>query len=173
LSSQITDMNIISLRFSPSRRRISSLTTNRVFKLKTKKWQGSAAEKESTLHQLAPYIGKMKSSMAETLISAFAPESEIIYDPFCGSGSAALQAWFMGRNVIANDLSPYAVMLTRAKLFPLISFQDAHDEIEIVARRAQSHLPSVDLRKVPNWVRSFLKTRLPILPKQSYRALFA
>ena len=30
-------------------------------------WRESAVHKESTLHQLSPYIGKMKSSMAKSV----------------------------------------------------------------------------------------------------------
>jgi hypothetical protein len=61
----------------------------------------------------------------------------------------------MGRRVVANDLSPYAAILTRAKLFPFDSVQEALDELEIVARRAQRLLPGIDLRSVPLWVRRF------------------
>src|SRR4051812_42663272 len=79
-------------------------------------WKGSALHKESTLHQLSPYIGKIKSSMAQTLITKFTCENQTIYDPYSGSGTIAFEAWAAGRKVIANDLSPYAFVLTRAKL---------------------------------------------------------
>ena len=118
-------------------------------------WKGSALSEESTLHQVAPYIGKMKSSMAKELISTFTHEGEILYDPYCGCGTVALEAWAAGRNVIANDLSPYAVVLTQAKLFPYFALQDALCEIASVAKKVRKIIQKVDLRKVPKWVRDF------------------
>jgi hypothetical protein len=46
-----------------------------------------------------------------------------------GLGLWALEAWSAGRNIIANDLSPYAALLTRAKLFPYRSLKDAAVEV--------------------------------------------
>ena len=53
-------------------------------------WEGSALKAESTFHQLSPYIGKLKSSMAGSLISQFTDPGDLIYDPFSGSGTVAL-----------------------------------------------------------------------------------
>jgi DNA modification methylase len=124
-----------------------------------KKWIGSALREESTLHQISPYIGKMKSSMAQALILSFTRKGDILYDPFCGSGTVALEAWASGRNIIANDLSPYAVVLSRAKLFPHLSVEDAVEEIEAVAQQVLSLIPTVDSRRIPRWVRSFFHPR--------------
>src|SRR5271156_228717 len=113
-------------------------------------WAGSALKGESTLHQLSPYIGKLKSSIAGSLIAQFTEEDDIIYDPFSGSGTVAFEAWAAGRNIIANDLSPYAALLTRAKLFPYCSLTDAKRDIKKLAIEAEA--VKVDLRKVPTWV---------------------
>ncbi len=118
-------------------------------------WGGSVLRKESTLHQIAPYIGKMKSSMANTLIANFTKKSETLYDPFCGSGSVALEAWAASRNIIANDLSIYAVTLTRAKLFPIFSLDKAIDEIDKIEEQVQLLISRIDLRRIPRWVRAF------------------
>lgn len=118
-------------------------------------WKDSAQRTESTLHQLSPYIGKLKSTLAAALIGAFTREGDLVYDPFCGSGSVALEAWSAKRRVVATDLSPYAVTLTLAKLFPHLSIEDANAELEASAIRVSRVIPSIDLRKVPRWVRSF------------------
>jgi hypothetical protein len=118
-------------------------------------WQGSAIREEATLHQVSPYIGKMKSSMASALISTFTRAGNSIYDPFCGSGTIALEAWSMGRHIIANDLSPYAVTLTRAKLFPPNSVEDALNEIKAASKQVDKIIQQVDLRTIPLWVRNF------------------
>jgi hypothetical protein len=118
-------------------------------------WAGSAVKSESTLHQLSPYIGKIKSSMAASLVSQFTNEGDLIYDPFSGSGTVALEAWAAKRPVIANDLSPYAYLLTRAKLFPSHSLENALGQIERANVEAVKLCKDIDLRKVPRWVRRF------------------
>lgn len=118
-------------------------------------WAGSAWHTESTFHQLSPYIGKTKSSMAASLVSQFTAEGELVYDPFAGSGTFALEAWLAGRHVLANDLSPYASLLTRAKLFPYRCVNAALADIDGLAPRVREVRRSIDLRKVPAWVRRF------------------
>ena len=121
----------------------------------TPDWAGSVLKAESTFHQLSPYIGKLKSSIAGALVSQFTEPDDLIFDPFSGSGTVALEAWAAGRNVIANDLSPYAALLTRAKLFPYPSLQAALEDIEKLSLEAAEDCAQIDLRKVPEWVRAF------------------
>jgi Putative RNA methylase family UPF0020 len=118
-------------------------------------WGGSASTDENTFHQLAPYIGKLKSSMAASLVSQFSNPGELLYDPFSGSGTVALEGWAAGRQVVANDLSPYAALLTRAKLFPCRSLEDALCEIERSSSEAVALQDEVNLPEVPRWVREF------------------
>jgi hypothetical protein len=118
-------------------------------------WIGSAWQSESTFHQLSPYIGKTKSSMAASLVARFSKRGDVLYDPFSGCGTLAFEAWAAGRHVIANDLSPYAHVLTRAKLFPYHNVTHGLRELERVASEVDNTIEYVDLRKVPAWVRSF------------------
>jgi hypothetical protein len=97
----------------------------------------------------------MKSTIGSALIQAFTSEGETIYDPFCGSGTIALEAWSARRNVVATDLSPYAVTLTQAKLYPCLSLKEANEEICEAALKVRSVVSGIDLRRVPKWVRAF------------------
>jgi DNA modification methylase len=118
-------------------------------------WTGSAWQRESTLHQLAPYIGKTKSSMAAALMKEFSDPATVVYDPFAGCGTLALEAWKAGRAVVANDVSPYAQLLTRSKLFPYTSLDVALADLQRMAKKVQRRRRQRDLRKVPKWVRAF------------------
>jgi methylase of polypeptide subunit release factors len=118
-------------------------------------WAGSAWQTESTLHQLSPYIGKTKSSMAGALVKQYTKRGETVFDPFSGCGTVAFECWRLGRQVIANDLSPYAYLLTRAKLFPYATLADALQHLERIAAKLESTGSNPDLRLVPRWVRAF------------------
>ena len=118
-------------------------------------WHDSVTSSESTLHQIAPYIGKIKSSICRDLIEGHSKPFSTIYDPFCGSGSVAVEGWFANRNVIGIDLNPYATLLTQAKLFPNSTADDALNAIEHFSVQTSAELKNVDLRSVPKWVRAF------------------
>ena len=84
--------------------------------LDSRLWSGSFNAKESSLHQLAPYVGKLKSGMVRVLIELYSRPGDVVLDPFCGAGVVPLECIIMGRHAIANDLSPYAYTITRGKL---------------------------------------------------------
>lgn len=119
------------------------------------KCSDSITSSEWTFHQLSPYIGKIKSSIARFLIENFTDKYNTICDPFCGAGTIPFEAWALNRNVIANDLNEYAYLLTVAKLFPPKSLEDVLSEIEKYDELVQINKYKVDLRKVPKWVRAF------------------
>jgi hypothetical protein len=118
-------------------------------------WHGSFNSRESTLQQLSPYVGKMKSGMAKVLISLYSKPEDTVLDPFSGSGVVPLEAALSKRRAWANDLSPYACVLTRGKLEAPGSEREAirraKELIDIIEREAIS----VDLTHVPEWVREF------------------
>lgn len=118
-------------------------------------WHGSFNGRESTLQQLSPYVGKMKSGMARVLIALYSRPGDTVLDPFAGSGVVPLEAALSGRCAWANDLSPYAHVLTRGKL-------EAPENERVAIQRAKSLLdavkkesPSVDINVAPEWVRGF------------------
>ncbi|MBI4460600.1 MAG: DNA adenine methylase [Acidobacteria bacterium] len=116
-------------------------------------WEGCFNARESSIHQLAPYVGKMKSGMARVLIEEFTGEGEVVLDPFCGSGVVPYEALLAGRHAIANDLNPYAYALTKGKLFA------PPTQAEAVARALKAMQEAADetilLDEVPDWVRLF------------------
>ena len=122
-------------------------------------WRGSCLKSETTLHQIAPYIGKMKSAMARTLIYKYTKLGETILDPFVGSGTVALESLIAKRRIIASDINPYAITLTRAKLNAPSSLALALEKANNYLKLAESNERCVSLKKVPRWVKSFYHPR--------------
>ncbi|MCG2766965.1 MAG: DNA methyltransferase [Chloroflexota bacterium] len=118
-------------------------------------WHGSFNNRESTLQQLSPYVGKMKSGMARVLISLYSGPGDTVLDPFSGSGVVPLEAALTGRCAWANDLSPYAYALTRGKLETPGSQKLAIERAKKLVDAVERDAPSVDLVTVPVWVREF------------------
>jgi len=122
-------------------------------------WDGSFNGKESTLQQLSPYVGKLKSAIVHSLVDHFTKPGERVCDPFSGSGVVTTQALLLGRKAAGNDLCVYAYCLTLGKA-------QAPQDYETALRRAQEMLTYVkdnyrlyDLRKVDKWVMAFFHKR--------------
>ena len=117
-------------------------------------WKEPCAHVECSLHQLAPYIGKIKSSIARDLIEQYSKPGDLIVDPFAGAGTIPLEAAICERRAFAADISPYARILSQAKLSPPRTLQAALRSAEKALLEAET-LPQPDLRSVPLWVRRF------------------
>jgi DNA methylase len=120
-------------------------------------WQGCFNGRESSIHQLSPYVGKMKSGMARALIEHFSCAGETILDPFCGSGVVPYEALLAGRNAIGNDLNPYAHVLTKGKLWAPPTHALAVQKALAALEKAEN--TTVALGLVPDWVRLFFHQR--------------
>ncbi len=124
-------------------------------RLDARLWHGSFNGRESTLQQLSPYVGKMKSGMARVLISLYSKPGDTVLDPFSGSGVVPLEAVLAGRCAWANDLSPYAYVLTRGKLETPSSEKIAIEKAQALIDAVESQAPSIDPSAIPEWVREF------------------
>ena len=101
----------------------------------------------------------MRPSKARQLILEFTTEGETIFEPFAGAGTIALEAFAQRRNVICSDLNPYAVLLTRAKLYPP---RDCRRALESFANRfgeVQDWLSPATGPTAPHWIRKFFHPR--------------
>ena len=118
-------------------------------------WHGSFNRRESTLQQLSPYVGKMKSGMARVLITLYSRAGDTVLDPFAGSGVVPLEAALAGRRAWANDLSPYAYVLTRGKLETPQNERMAIQRTKSLVEAVERQSPSIDASLTPEWVREF------------------
>jgi hypothetical protein len=106
------------------------------------------------LHQLSPYIGKIKSSIAGDLIERYSRKGDLVVDPFAGAGTIPFEASIRGRRAFGADISPYARILSYAKLSPPSSLDAALLAVERALGEARES-PEPDLRSAPQWVRRF------------------
>lgn len=121
-------------------------------------WKTPCTHEECSLHQLAPYIGKIKSKIAGDLVERYSKPGDLIIDPFAGAGTIPLEAAIRKRRTFAADISPYAYVLSKAKLSPPKTLQDAISTAEEALLEAAA-LPKPDLRAAPIWVRRFFHPR--------------
>lgn len=114
-------------------------------------------EKTVKLHTVAPYIGKMRPEIASWAIDAVTKPGDLVFDPFCGSGTVLLEAWLKDRDVVGTDLNPYACLITKAKLNPYKEQKVAKIEaiLNSYSHLANRYIQFIDLNEIPTWVREF------------------
>jgi hypothetical protein len=67
-------------------------------------------------HWIYPYRGKFHPQMVRALFNLLgAKPGDLAWDPFIGSGTAALEASLLGLDCVGTDLSPLCVLLTKVK----------------------------------------------------------
>ncbi len=80
------------------------------------------AAKKTTLslsHDLHIYKAKFFPRMVRALINIYG-RATAVFDPFCGSGTALLEAALLGQDAIGVDIDPICEMMSRSKVGPFV-----------------------------------------------------
>ena len=77
----------------------------------------SRQRQASSLHEIS-YRACFKPQLPRFFIGLLTREGDVVYDPFGGRGTTALEAGLLGRRVIANDVNPLSKILTEPRLSP-------------------------------------------------------
>ena len=69
----------------------------------------------NAIHEIS-YRGCFKPQLPNYFLERLSTEYDVVYDPFSGRGTTAIEAALLGRRVIANDINPLSAILTRPRL---------------------------------------------------------
>ncbi len=106
----------------------------------------------------------MIPQIARRLIIRYSQEGDLVWDPFCGSGTTLVESMLLGRRSIGTDLNPFAIFLSRVKTTPI----DA-SVLRDTSRKVMMHVESVadnvspSVPKIPNieyWFKSYVQRDL-------------
>lgn len=70
-----------------------------------------------SLHEIS-YRACFKPQLPRFFIEALTEEGEVVYDPFSGRGTTAIEAALMNRSSIANDINPLSEILASPRVRP-------------------------------------------------------
>ncbi len=69
----------------------------------------------NAIHEVS-YRACFKPQLPRFFINLFTLKNSTVYDPFNGRGTTVIEAALLGRNVIANDVNPLSLILTRPRI---------------------------------------------------------
>ena len=110
-------------------------------------------------HWIYPYRGKFHPQMVRALLNIMGVKrGDLVWEPFVGSGTTALECSLLGIDCIGTDLSPLCVLLTRVKT-------ESHKDLAAIRSRVDALLKRDDLhpdrlkpsREKNPFVRDFLE----------------
>jgi len=113
------------------------------------------AETTKHVHRLHPYKGKFIPHLVQYFIDDHIDEfkkkiyfknGDIILDPFCGSGTALVQANESGLHAIGIDISEFNSLISNAKIQDY-NFSDLNKEISIITEKLQKYVYSSNVYK--------------------------
>ena len=71
-------------------------------------------------HALHLYPARMHPEIASRVISEYAKnKTDVVFDPFMGSGGVLLEAILHGNQAVGIDINPFAVLLSKVKTTPI------------------------------------------------------
>ncbi|WP_226023647.1 DNA adenine methylase [Halomicrobium salinisoli] len=92
--------------------------------LESYNWTFEKSDTQYLTHGLHNYPARMIPKIPDTLLGHYKQQGviedgDLVYDPFSGSGTTAVEGRLHGLNAEGNDINPFAVMLSEAKAIPL------------------------------------------------------
>src|SRR5437016_3672893 len=71
---------------------------------------------ESTVHSLHRFPGNFIPQIPAYLIQLLSVEGDLVFDPFCGSGTTGIEAAIAGRRVWETDANRVSILVAQGKL---------------------------------------------------------
>ena len=78
-------------------------------------WKDSPRNMGRHVYRLCGYMAMFPPSVPNHFIKKYSKIGDVVFDPFSGRGTTAVEACFEGRMGVGNDKNPLAYVLTKAQ----------------------------------------------------------
>ena len=117
---------------------------------------GNDADRSENLHRLFIYPAMMVPAAQYAIIRAISdglPQGANAIDPFMGSGTSLLSCLEFGFNVYGQDINPFAVLLTKAKVeqYDIQELKDNCNKVLIDIAHDESSDIDVSFNNIDKW----------------------
>lgn len=100
----------------------------------TNEFWTSKQRQNNSLHEIS-YRACFKAELPRFFISLLTKEKDLVYDPFSGRGTTIIEAALLNRNVVANDINPLSIILSKPRL-SIPSLVDVEDRLKKIRFRS-------------------------------------
>lgn len=122
------------------------------------------------IHSFHRYYGKLIPAIPAAFIKEFTSLGDLIFDPFSGSGTTAVESLKLGRNFVGVEINPIAQRIATVKTAPLDRevLQGLNDRLLEIVSGADFAVGEEDLPYLQNrdhWFKDFVQTDLVRIKK--------
>ena len=78
-------------------------------------WDYRTANTKEYTHGVHPYPAMMIPQVARRLIQSYGREGDVLFDPYCGTGTTLLEGMLANLKSSGTDLNPLARLIARTK----------------------------------------------------------
>ena len=126
---------------------------------------GEGADRSENLHRLCMYPAMMVPATQYAVIQVVAdtlPQGAWAMDPFMGSGTSLMSCMEFGFNVYGQDINPFAVMLTQAKVerYDIVQLKEVCQKVISQISQDASDAVDVSFTNIDKWFNKDLQTAL-------------
>ena len=116
-------------------------------------WDFKSSNTKEFTHCFHAYPAMMIPQIARRLLQKYGSSSDILFDPYCGSGTSLVEANIKGMNSIGTDLNPLARLIAKTKTTTInIQSLDAHlDDFSDYASRSESIIKESFFSAIPQF----------------------
>jgi len=98
---------------------INNIAIDKV-RVSSEDWTFAGEDSKYYTHGFHPYPARMMPLIAKKVIEMFANRADdVVFDPFCGSGTVLVEATVHDRESIGFDINPLAIIIAKAKTTPI------------------------------------------------------
>jgi DNA modification methylase len=103
------------------------------------KYSGVIPSTSYLTHSIHSYTAKAIPHLPRFFIEEFTKKGEVIFDPFCGSGTSLLEAKVLNRNAVGIDIHPLSTMISEVKTTPIDALE-LKSVIDKIKKETNNHL---------------------------------
>ena len=135
-----------------------------------KKLEDGKREKRLGMHSFHRYYGKLIPAIPKVFITEFSKKGDLVFDPFSGSGTTAVEAIANGRNFVGFEINPLSQKIAEIKTKNLDSelLKKYNSELMEIIRTSKYSPKEEDFPYLLNrdhWFKDFVQRDLIIIKK--------
>ena len=145
---------------------VENVSRTVVAKLESVMWEFEDAKTNDLIHNIHPYPAKFIPQIPRELIRLFHPgRGQVVFDPFCGSGTTLVESVAAGIPAVGVDLNPLAVLISKVKT-NLPGKMISPVARQIVGAAHQENVPIPDIPRLDHWFLPDVQQVLSCLVRQ-------
>lgn len=97
----------------------------------------------SKIYKIHKYWARKPWYIVEKYIKEYSSVGELVFDPFCGSGSTGSEATINGRNFLGQDLNPTAIQVAQGTIDNSVDISKLQDDFLSIQRAVEDKIMSL------------------------------